>query len=260
MKYEQLTLYRPVISKRITQGFGENKACTNPKTGDIKGKTKGTCPVGYTEFYPYIGMKGHNGLDLATWHAEKIFHAGTYNGWLHIDPEEYNEGLGVDVVSNELLFFPGEPPEDLKGVVKEHTQNGKKGFLSHVKTRHWHCLSVIGYEGQQVTLGKPIALADNTGASSGNHDHFGAKLCDEKGNTYLNGKYTHNGKRLPHNGYTGAFDLTPYFYSDVDAKSAAEYLMGGTQNLSDSEKVQMRSRLTLLYRLLNALLEIKRKL
>lgn len=222
-----LKLYRPTISNNLTQPFGTNKACIYPN-GKVTAKIGGKCPSNSREFYTSIGMKGHNGLDLATWHGEPVFHAGLYEGRMKIE-KDFSGGIGVDVISTYPVALQG-------------------GREVYVKTRYWHLKTPIGHDGKIVRLGEIIGLADNTGASSGDHLHFGLKVCDEDGNALEKG-----------NGYNGAIDPWPYIDLKVDAKTAAEYLYNKAPKLSKKERQEMLSQLSLARQLLLALLELKRK-
>jgi len=184
-----LKIYRAVRPNVLTQGWAENLACT--KT-DANGKairpfkirtarSDGSCNAGYTKFYPAIGMKGHNGYDLALPHGEPIYHSGDYNGWMKTEVDS-SGGIGVDIVSNEEIL-------------RDNTSEA-----SHIKLRYWHLKSVVGWDGKKISPGDLIGYGDNTGASSGNHLHFGLKWCNKEG------KGTHT-----NNGYYGALDLTEFY-------------------------------------------------
>lgn len=220
-------MYRPLLSNRITQRFGDNKACITG-AGKVIG-VAGTCPANTWPFYPSIGMKGHNGIDYGAFRGEQVFHAGTYDGWMMTERDP-NGGIGVNVVSNEPVKL-------------------RDGREVYVKTRYWHLKTSIGHDRKQVRLGEIIGLADNTGASSGDHLHFGIKVCDK------------NGVSLePNNEYNGAFDPTPYIDNTTDAKSAAEYLYRKVPKLSEKERSEMLSQLSLTRQLLIAYQELLRKL
>jgi len=224
---QNLLLYRPLLSNKVTQDFGENKACIYP-SGKVVGKRDMICPAGSRPFYKSMGMKGHNGTDYKAIHGEKIFHAGFYEGWMKIE-KDFSGGIGVDIVSNEPI---------------------KVGdYEGYIKTRYWHLKSPVGHDGKEVRLGDVIGLADNTGASSGDHLHFGVKKCDKDGNA-----------TEKNNGYNGAFDHTPYQDNTTDAKSAAEFLNQPPQKLTTQERKEMNNLLSLYRQLLNLLLELQRKL
>src|SRR5574343_715283 len=102
MKYRTLQIFRPLLSSNLTQKFGENRACINSK-GVIYG-TKTTCPSGQS-FYQSLGMKGHSGNDISAIMGEEVYHSATFDGWIK-NERDSEGGIGVDVVSNEPIFFP----------------------------------------------------------------------------------------------------------------------------------------------------------
>ena len=224
----KLEIYRPVISHKITQGWGENKACIYPN-GKIVGKRGGTCPSGSQDFYKSIGMLGHNGFDLSTHHGEPVYHAGHFDGRMSVEKDR-SGGIGVDITSLE--------PLELADGTKEY-----------IKLRYWHLKAPVGHDGKIVKMGEQIGLADNTGASSGDHLHFGAKK------TFADGR-----PKNRNNGYNGAFDLTPYCDYSMDAKTKAEYLYQKAPVISEQERKEMLSQLSLARQLLNLLLELKRRM
>ena len=246
MKYQQLQIYRPTISKKITQNFGENRACIT-QAGKIFG-VKSKCPEGSQSFYASMGMLGHSGIDIATFTGEDIYHAATFDGWWRPDAD-MSGGLGVDIVSREPLFFPYQIPAELLNTATPHTQDGVEGFLHHVKMRYWHLDKQLGHEGKQVTCGSVIGLAGNTGASSGPHLHFAPKWCLKDGRGIGN-----------HNGFYGAFDPTPYYLHRVTAKDHAEMLRLNIVPLSEMERKDMAAQLSSAQAILLALQRIIHKL
>ena len=185
-----LKLYRPVKSNFIFQGFGENLACANTGSDGkpvvpyqvLPGSYPDTCPVGSIKLYPYLGLRGHNGVDMSAWSGEPCYHSGEFDGWLKSEVDSQG-GIGVDIVSNEPIQFCSQ-------CNKNH----------HIKLRGWHLKQVIGWDGKQVKMGDLIGSCDSTGISGGNHLHWAPKWCDE------NGTAIHED-----NGYTGAFSPVPYF-------------------------------------------------
>lgn len=235
MKYRTLQIFRPLLSSNLTQKFAENRACINSK-GVIYG-TKTTCPSGKS-FYESIGMKGHNGNDISAIMGEEVYHSATFDGWLYHDRDEAG-GIGVDVVSNEPIFFAFPIPPELYQTATPHEQNGKFGFLHYIKIRNWHLSQAVGAEKKQVTCGTVVGLAGNTGASSGTHLHFAPKWCDKDGKGVAS-----------NNGYTGAFDPNPYYNHNVTAKDHAKYMNMATVPLSAIERKDINEQLDLAKRLL----------
>ncbi len=219
-----LKLYRPLMSKRISQRFGANLACITNR-GNIISKKKATCPVGSTEFYPSIGMQGHSGIDYPALVGEPIYHNAMYDGWMKTEIDAAG-GIGVDIISNEP--------------VRLHD-----GREVHVKTRHWHLKAPVGHDGKQVKFGQTIGLAGNTGASSAAHLHFGIKVCSKDGVPLE--KY---------NGYYGAFDPAPYMDNSIDAKTAAEMLNIPAPELTEQERKDMLDQLSRMRIMLLKLIEI----
>ncbi len=246
MKYQKLQIFRPTISKKITQGWGENLACVWPN-GKIFGVSK-ACPVGSRSFYHTQGMKGHNGIDIATITGEEVYHSATYPGWLYHEVDSMG-GIGVDVVSNEPLFFAMPIPTELINTAVPHIQDGVAGFTHHVKIRNWHLSKGVGHEKKQVTVGTVVGLAGNTGASSGPHLHFAPKWC------LLDGRGVAN-----NNGYYGAFDPTPYYNHEVLAADHAKYMNTPVVPLSTTEQKDVLAQLSVAKQLLLVLQKLIHKI
>lgn len=196
-----LKIYRCISSNRITQKWSESKACVqvlpNRQMGRVISKRKGICPIGYTDFYKYIGMLYHNGIDLAAYYAENVYHSANFEGWMRTE-KDFAGGIGVDIVSYEPILKCTEP---------------NCNEIHYIKLRLWHNSNIIWlnkilevsytvkkYLGIKVKMGDRVALAGSTGKSSGVHIHKGIKWCDKDGN----GLHTNNG-------VYGAFDPTPYY-------------------------------------------------
>ena len=192
-----MKIYRCVKTNWISQTWGDSRACISLANGSIIGKRNGTCPVGYTSFYEYIGLKYHNGIDFAAYLNEKVYYAADFDGWMRTEVDSAG-GIGVDIVSTEPILKCTEPNCEVK---------------HYVKTRYWHnnhitwqgvkliiTSRVKKYLDIKVKMGNQIALAGSTGKSSGPHVHFATKWCDEHGN----GIHRNNGT-------FGAFDPRPYF-------------------------------------------------
>ncbi len=245
-RYQMLQMFRPTVSSRITQGWGENRACVWPN-GKITGTTR-VCPVGSQSFYGSVGMRGHNGIDISAWVGEEIYHAATFPGWWRSEVDSRG-GIGVDVVSNEPLFFPVPIPTELINTAVPHEQDGKMGFTHHVKIRNWHLSKAVGHEGKQITVGSVIGLAGNTGASSGPHLHVAPKWCLKDGRGVGNS-----------NGYAGAFDPTSYYLHGTTAADHAKYLRQQTVPLSPEELKDMMAQLSSARRLLLSINKLVHKI
>jgi len=225
--YQELEIYRPCISKKTSQYFGQNKACSYPN-GKIVGKIAGKCPSGSVDFYKSIGMKGHNGNDIPCIKGEDIYHAATFDGWWRSEVDMAG-GIGVDVVSNEPLFFPTPIPTELINTAVPHNQNGVQGFTHYVKMRYWHLSQPVGHNKKEVTVGTTIGLAGNTGASSGTHLHFAPKWCLPDGRSVGDS-----------NGYYGAFDPAPYYKHEYTAAEYVEHLYKKVPQLTAQERKDLQ--------------------
>lgn len=138
-----------------------------------------------TPLYAQLGLKGHNGIDFKASDGTPVTssHDGrvTYAGY---------DGAGglVIVIRTEQEF------ESIDGV-----SSYWKSIYCHLKK---DTLKVTG--GQQVKVGQLIALADNTGASTGAHLHFGLKPI-------YKGEQDWQWDNVEQkNGYNGAVDPMPY--------------------------------------------------
>jgi len=175
-----MKVYRPIKSNHLNQSFGADLACAKKGVRPFKviTRTALTCPQGYESLYKMLGMKGHNGEDWAAWRGEAIyFPVEAETKWYAKTESDKDGGLGVDVISQEPIL------------------NGKR-----IKFRFWHIMVPSVYDGQEIKMGDIIALADSTGASSGDHLHWSMKVVDANGNT-----------EDIYNGYYGAVNFRPYF-------------------------------------------------
>lgn len=234
-KYQELVIFRPNISSRITQDWGENRACIR-NDGSVYGVPSGRCPG--QSVYESFGMKGHNGIDIGGFKGEEIYHAATFPGWWKADHDSRG-GLGVDVVSNEPLFFPFPIPPYLTNTAIPHEQNGEQGFLHFVKMRYWHLSHQVGHAKKRITLGTVVGLMGNTGISSGVHLHFAPKWCD-----------IHGGNVARSNGYYGAFDPRPFYTHRATAKEHSDMIVREALPLSQKEIKDIRAQLSLAQKLL----------
>ena len=177
-----MKIYRPIATNKITQRFGENKACIRiyPPIKIIY-KTGLLCPTGYTDFYSKSGLIGHNGYDFKAWRGEPVYFPvvgdfGRVDGWTAMNEVDSNGGRGVNVFSPQ------------------------SGLGEFKKFRFWHLKSSAVDDDQQIKTGQLLGYADSTGASSSDHVHCDMKIVDSEKNS-LNTE----------NGYFGAVDFTPDF-------------------------------------------------
>lgn len=123
----------------------------------------------------YGGIKAHNGIDFRAGHGTPVYATHDGTATYEVDPAG---GCGVVVVSKDSSY---------KTIYWHFCPKSDPQFKSPIEG------SVL------VEMGDIIGYADNTGASTGDHLHFGLKLC-------LNGVTINTD-----NGYLGAIDPTPYF-------------------------------------------------
>jgi len=159
--------YRPIKYSYWTQRFGANEACAIWNNGWIvKGKVNGVCPTGFKDFYPQLGMVGHNGTDWACIIGTRNYHPYTFEGWVKYD-EDFDGGVGLDIVSYDPILKCNEGcPE---------------GTMHYIKHRSWHLSERLLPEKTRVSTGMLTSLTGNTGASAGAHLHENAKWCDKLG-------------------------------------------------------------------------------
>ena len=136
-------------------------------------------------FYKEMGMPGHNGMDIVAQDG-KIVRA-SHDGIVTFAGDDGSAGLGIVIRT-----------------LKPFEYEGKEVFF---KTIYWH-LKVGGIKvkaSQQVKAGDIIALADNTGRSTGSHLHFALKPIKQGEAEWMWENIEQN------NGYKGAIDPEPYF-------------------------------------------------
>ncbi len=237
-----LQIFRPTVTQKITQGWGENRACIWPNK-----KVTGTstfCPAGSQSFYRSVGMLGHNGIDISSFIGENVYHSATFDGWIKTEYDQ-GGGIGVDVISNEPIFFPGEVPKEIRATAVLVPG----GFIHHVKMRYWHLKSPVGHDGKQVACGTVIGLSGNTGASSGPHLHFAPKWCLADGHSVGND-----------NGYYGAFDPTPFYKHEIAAVDHVKYLNIAPSPLTSQEIKDLMAQLNVAQKVLRTLQSLKNNL
>ncbi len=243
---KKLRGYRPVKTNYISQKFDDNRACINSK-GQVKEKINNVCLTGFKEFYKSIGMKSHGGFDFAGIRGENVYHSFDFDGIVRTEID-WAGGVGVDVISlKPVLLLDGRE--------------------AYVKCRYWHNLKNLVHDGQLVNMGDKIALCNSTGASSGNHVHFGLKEVK-----YLEGKeYDYLKKEQRYvtlnkdNGWYGGIDPEPYFENQF-VGSVIEFFEGSFKLLEELKRQLMMLQVYLLKDKLNSLkklvggLFIKRKI
>jgi murein DD-endopeptidase MepM/ murein hydrolase activator NlpD len=151
------------------------------------------------ELYKKLGMHGHNGIDFNAVDGEFIYAA-------HDGEVVY---AGLDGSSGLLVVIRTFDEYD-------YTDNGKafyKTLYGHLKTGS---IRVAG--GDKVKAGQYIAQADNTGASTGAHLHFGLKPIYPGEQSWEWWNWEQN------NGYFGAIDPKPYLNSYVNSYKGSDYI------------------------------------
>ncbi len=145
----------------INQAFGENQACVSDfglPTQKVTGSNSdGTCPIGSEKLYQRFGMRGHNGLDLATGEQRC---SNSCKGTVIEISSVPARGLGVGVLSDIQYDF------------------GPLG-IHYAKVRYWHFKEIYVKAGQELEIGDALGVTDNTGYSAGNHLHFELDLFDK---------------------------------------------------------------------------------
>ena len=165
----KLKLTHPLKLWKINQSFGQNNL----------------------SWYKDIGLKGHNGIDFYAPDSTEVY--ATHDGRVTFAGYDDSAGLGVVIRTTEKFDY--YRPDN--GVFEP----------AYYKTIYWHLkkdtIKVTG--GQTVKAGDLIALADNTGRSTGAHLHFGLKPIyrGEQDWRWYNAE--------PNNGYSGAIDPMPFF-------------------------------------------------
>ena len=174
-----LTILRPLRTNCITQGFGPEKTS-----------------IRMLPIYQKMGLKAHNGVDIACWRGEPIYHSANFEGKAKTEID-MKGGIGVDIISSEKF-------ED--------------GYYR--KLRYWHFKKLAVYDGQIIKMGDLIGWGDNTGMSTGNHLHLGFKRCDENGEPVDR-----------NNGYYGARDFSQWFENEFIHKETLDTLKLIIENL-----------------------------
>ncbi|HEY0010381.1 MAG TPA: M23 family metallopeptidase [Candidatus Paceibacterota bacterium] len=184
---ERLRLRKPITPCTPTQNFGDDLTCV-----DLSTKTLCTtrlrdeaCPPGFGSLYASLGLKGHNGIDLAAREGQPVYAAT--DGVVEKLEQETNRGLGIVIRTVDRFRFDSLP--DRK--------------LWFARTYYWHLDAFAVRKGDTVTAGQLIGWAGSTGLSSGPHLHFELKPV-KRG---ITGRFS---KAFPQNGYFGAVDPSPY--------------------------------------------------
>lgn len=206
-------LYQPLKPFKISQRFGEDKACTDTATGSkfVYKEDSAQCPSGYISLYKKLGMNGHNGLDYPATLWQPVY--ASCDGYVEEVQTEESRGLGVGIITDSQYYCD---------------ETGEKEYF---KYRNWHFQAMNVTKGQKIKTGDLLGWAGMTGYATGVHDHFEIKPVrfDSKGQIY---------NVLQNNGYFGAINPQPYMLNvcavDVNAfKKIKETLALIIDKLSD---------------------------
>ena len=142
-------------------------------------------------WYKESNMLGHNGIDFFALDSTPVYAA--HDGRVTFSGYDGGGGLGIVIRTEEKFDY-------------YNTETGKLE-PSYFKTVYWHLKkgSIVVTGSQSVKAGDLIALADNTGRSTGAHLHFGLKPIYRGEQDWEWWNTFHN------NGYKGAIDPIPFF-------------------------------------------------
>lgn len=101
--------------------------------------------------YKRFGFERHNGIDFALETDAELHYPWSGTGTVVKVGEQSGGGIYVGILSNEKYEFPD------------------KG--AYILSDFLHCKEILVKEGDQVRTGDVIAIADNTGFSTGPHTH-----------------------------------------------------------------------------------------
>ena len=152
--------------------------------------------------YKEIGMLGHNGIDYSAVDGTPVY--ATHNGTVTYAGLDGSNGLLVVIKTDEQFAY-------------KDGQAFFKTLYGHLKTG-----SIVVTAGQKVKAGDKIAEADNTGASTGSHLHFGLKPVQQGEQDWVWWNIEQG------NGYNGAIDPMPYmngkYPKDAKIQPSKEFL------------------------------------
>lgn len=130
------------------------------------------------DIYKEWGMLGHNGTDLRASHGQDLF--ASHDGFVTYSGKDGTGGVSVRIQAPSVRI---------------------SGIEYSIETIYYHNEKNLVKKGQQVKAGDLIALADNTGTSTGDHLHFALKpLWKEKGSW----------QKDYENGYKGCINPVPF--------------------------------------------------
>lgn len=162
----KLELHYPVKPWIVSQNFGE-------------------CAPGSCDLYKQLGLKGHNGMDIAVLTGTTL--RAAHSGTVVFSGEDATAGHTISIRTDEKCQY------GLEGAYF-------KSIYCHLKPG-----SIKVLAGQKVQVGDIIGLTGASGMVTGPHLHFGLKpVYQGEADWQLV-----NAEQL--NGYYGAIDPLPYF-------------------------------------------------
>jgi hypothetical protein len=180
----RLEIFYPTKPYNAGQGFGQNRACSNPDTTGVVGELpNGTCPPGKVKLYPLLGLKGHPGKDAKISHRQPIY--SSVEGYVRELEEERQRGLMTGVVTGDKFSM------DEYGI-------------HYAKKIDCHYDEIVVKLHQYVRIGELLGYGDNSGLSSGDHNHEALKPVEY----YPNSNVTYNVFQT--NGFFGAIDFSKF--------------------------------------------------
>jgi len=202
----KLQLTYPLQSVNISQIFGAN-------------------PQIYSQAM-YGGIKGHNGIDFVAGHGTPIYAShdgvafyeydgGQGEGVVLRTNDQFDDGAGGQCYYKTIYWHMCDPIKEPKLTSPVYKAVGFKPDQTGVSQIGW-----------KVSLGDLIGYADNTGASTGDHLHFGLKPVaqGESNGAWYNTEQA--------NGYNGAIDPQPFFDG-----SYPQQIWSWTQKISIMQKM-----------------------
>ena len=144
-----------------------------------------------TPLYKQLGMLGHNGLDLFA--VDGTLVRAAHDGKVVYSGLDGANGNLIVIITNEPFAYGANS--------------------AYFKTLYGHLQGFAVKAGEQVKVGDVIGYADNTGASTGSHLHFGCKPVQKGEEEWVWFNIEQS------NFYNGAIDPTPYL-NGVLAKNA----------------------------------------
>jgi murein DD-endopeptidase MepM/ murein hydrolase activator NlpD len=173
-------LFNPLNKMQINQRYNQNSTCVSlDGSNKVIGCDGNNPPDGYKSIY----KKGHGALDLHAKRGDVIY--SSQDGWVEEYVAEDRRGLGLGIITDRKHYCNETDSEE------------------HFKIRYWHQYVNLVKKGDKVKIGQPIALADTTGYSSGDHLHYEVKPVKVS----KTGKITNI---LQDNGYYGAVNPESY--------------------------------------------------